>query len=227
MFGQNPIRQPVMNAGNELEIKRIFPTIQGEGPMSGVPAVFVRLAGCNLQCKFCDTEFEDGATLPIEEIVAQVNAFAVANDNAAHMRKLVVITGGEPLRQPISKLCDLLIRAGYQVQIETNGTLFRPDLPEEVSIVCSPKNPNGKYAPVRPDLLARAHALKFIISAHRDAYKTVEEVGQTEANVPVYVQPMDEYDAAKNAANLELAKNLALKHGYHLSVQLHKIIGVE
>lgn len=218
MFGQNPIRQPVMGAGESLEVKRIFPTIQGEGPLSGVPAVFVRLSGCNLQCSFCDTEFEDGESMQIGDILAQVNG-------VAGKRKLVVITGGEPLRQPISLLCQTLLDAGYAVQIETNGTLFRNDLPKEVSIVCSPKNPTGKaYTPVRPDVLARADALKFVISAHVAGY---QDVGMTGEGVPVYVQPMDEYDPAKNAANLERAKELAMTHGYHLSLQLHKIIGVE
>lgn len=227
MFGHNPIRKPVKGDGRRLEVKHIFPTIQGEGPLAGVPAVFVRLSGCNLQCNFCDTEFDDGFEMDVKDIVRQVEEFSLANDNGTRVRRLAVITGGEPLRQPIGALCQVLLDAGFAVQIETNGTLFRDDLPEAVTIVCSPKTANGRYLPVRADMLARASALKFLISAGRDEYRTVGDVGQGEHDIPVYVQPMDEYDAEMNAANLALARQLVQTHGYHLSLQLHKIIGVE
>lgn len=220
MFGKNPIRRPVTHDGQTLDVQHIFPTIQGEGPFAGQPAVFVRLGGCNLQCSFCDTEFESFSEMPLNAIIARVDALA-------GWRTLVVITGGEPLRQPITPLCEKLLDGGYDVQIETNGTLFRDDLPAEVSIICSPKNPNGKYAPIRPDLMARAAAVKFVVSANLPGYGNVADVGQVEHGTAVYVQPMDEHDPAKNVANLELAKKLALTHGYHLSLQLHKIIGVE
>lgn len=227
MFGHNPIRKPVKGDGQRLEVKHIFPTIQGEGPLAGVPAVFVRLSGCNLQCSFCDTEFDNGRDTDVADIIRQVEGFSLANDNGERVRRLVVITGGEPLRQPIGPFCQHLLDAGFAVQIETNGTLFRDDLPEAVTIVCSPKTANGQYHPIRPDMLARTSALKFLISADHVEYRTVGDVGQGGYDVPVYVQPMDEYDADKNAANLALARQLVQTHGYHLSLQLHKIIGVE
>lgn len=219
MFGQNPIRKPEKGDGSTLEVKEIFPTIQGEGPFAGEPAVFIRLAGCNLACTFCDTEFENGEYSSVEVILEAIQAMR-------GKRKLVVITGGEPFRQPIEKLCETLLEAGLTVQIETNGTLYRP-LPDAVSIVCSPKNTHGSYAPVRPDILERADALKFIISVHEPGYDSVAEVGQAQYGTPVYVQPMDEYDPQKNAENLKQAKDLAMREGYRLSLQMHKIIGVE
>jgi len=139
-------------------------------------------------------------------------------------RRLVVITGGEPLRQPIEKLCEVLLAEGFKVQIETNGTLWRA-LPEEVEIVCSPKNTGQGYFPVREDLRGRVNAFKFLVSAQQSEYADVTDVGQQDT--PVYVQPMDEYDDKKNAANLRLAMKLAQRHGYRLSLQLHKIIGIE
>lgn len=221
MFGKNPVRPPVKGDGALLSIKEIFPTVQGEGPLAGQPAVFVRLIGCNLQCSFCDTEFEDGADWPKEAILAEVQ-------RVADGRRLVVITGGEPFRQPISPLCQLLLDAGFAVQIETNGTLYRTDLPDEVTIVCSPKNPTGKgYAPLRDDLLARTQALKFIVSADREGYKDAGDVGQGKYNIPVYVQPMDEYDEAQNQRNLIRVRELVASKGYYLSLQMHKILGVE
>lgn len=226
MFGENPIRLPVKGSGDMLEVKNIFPTVQGEGPFAGMPAVFVRLGGCNLACSFCDTEFEQFEPMTVADIVLNVAQRVVANDYPQG-RKLVVITGGEPLRQPIAPLCEALLAAGYQVQVETNGTLFRP-LPEAVHVICSPKNTDGKgYAPVRSDVLERANALKFIVSSRINGYTHVAEVGQSRFGTPVYIQPMDEYEPQQNAANVQHASQLAAQHGYKLSLQTHKIIGVE
>ena len=214
MFGKNPIRRPVNGDGTRLEIVSIFPTIQGEGPYAGWPAIFIRLGGCNLTCDFCDTEFENFEGIGIDEILKQVNELR-------NTQKLVVITGGEPFRQPIALLCEKLLALGFKVQIETNGTLFR-EIPAEVEIVCSPKN----ISKIRPDLLERITAFKFIISASNPEYNHVPEVGQ-DKNSLIYIQPMDEYDANKNARNIEYTRDMALEYGYNLSLQLHKIIGVE
>lgn len=223
MFGTNPIRPPVKGNGERLDIQQIFPTMQGEGPFAGVPAIFVRLGGCNLACAFCDTEFESFSGMAVTDILAEVLRQAGCNTYPTPTR-LVVITGGEPLRQPIAPLCQTLLDAGFDVQIETNGTLWR-ELPPQVHIICSPKNPGGKnYAPVRGDVLERAAAMKFIISAQMPGYSDVPDMAQS---VTVYVQPMDEQDDNKNAANLKLAAKLAAKCGYMLSLQTHKIIGVE
>ncbi len=219
MFGNNPIRPPEQGDGTSLKVVAIFPTLQGEGPFAGHPSVFVRLGGCNLACDFCDTEFEDFRVMPTDAILAEVVTLT------ASVRDLVVITGGEPLRQNIRLFCEALLARGLRVQIETNGTLWR-DLPPEVDIVCSPKVSGGHYHPLRPDLLARVSALKFIISATHPDYRTVGEVGQSIRNIPVYVQPMDEGDVAKNAANQALALELAMAHGYRLSLQTHKLLGI-
>ena len=290
MFGKNPKRPPEKGDGSLLQVVEIFPTLQGEGPFVGQPAVFLRLGGCNLACDFCDTEFEAFAVMPLEEIIEKIVKLASIIDasavvplplrerlgeganqnphladnsltqpsptggeglpgaslaiNSQHLalgtkhqapgtiyrpqtyrRDLVVITGGEPLRQNIVPLCEALLALGLRVQIETNGTLWR-ELPVGVNIVCSPKVTDGKYHPLRPDLLARIDALKFIVSADVGDYHTVGEVGQAGTAIPVYVQPMDAYDPAKNAANAAHALALAQTHGYRLSTQMHKVWGV-
>jgi 7-carboxy-7-deazaguanine synthase len=224
MLGANPIRKPLNGDGAQLEVKSLFATLQGEGPYAGQPAVFVRLGGCNLACSFCDTDFEGFAAMPVLDMVERIKH--LAQENGRRVRQLVVITGGEPLRQNIAPLCEALLAEGFKVQIETNGTLMRP-LPDKVDIVCSPKNTGGGYMRLREDLLPRLQALKFLISRHDENYNHVADVGQGAYPIPVYVQPMDEYDDARNAENTTLALELATRHGYRLSLQLHKMLGIE
>lgn len=226
MFGKNPIRTVEKGDGSTLQLVSIFPTLQGEGPHAGSPAIFIRLGGCNLACDFCDTEFEQFAPMALEDIVARIDAES-RNETGARIRHLVVITGGEPLRQNIAPLCESLLVAGFTVQIETNGTVWRP-LPEAVQVICSPKNPTGGgYGMLRPDILKRATALKFIVSEQHTNYRTVPDVGQSATHTAVYVQPMDEYDAQQNKRNVAYATELAMHHGYRLSLQLHKLVGIK
>jgi 7-carboxy-7-deazaguanine synthase len=224
MFGKNKILKPETHNGDFLDVVEIFPTLQGEGPYAGYPAVFIRLGGCNLACEFCDTEFEKYQNLTLEAIIAEAVRLA-KNDEGKVVKNLIVITGGEPLRQPISKLCEELVKLNFLVQIETNGTIFR-ELPKEVKIICSPKVTNGKYHQVRPDLLSRINAFKFIISKTNKNYSNIAEVGQSEFNIPLYLQPMDEYDEAKNQNNLEYAAELCQQNGYLFSLQIHKILKI-
>lgn len=218
MFGSNPIRPPVAGDGQRLDVQHIFATLQGEGPLAGVPAAFIRLGGCNLACDFCDTEFESFSSRSLEEIMCQLRTLPPA--------PLAVITGGEPLRQNVVPLCDALLAAGYAVQIETNGTLWRP-LDTRVTVVCSPKASSGRYHRLREDVLQRADALKFIVSQSHPVYRDIPDVGQGEYGIPVFVQPMDEQDPGKNEANRLHAAHLAMQTGARLSLQLHKILGME
>lgn len=233
MFGNNKIMAPTIHDGNFLEVQEIFATLQGEGIFAGQPAVFIRLGGCNLSCKFCDTEFDNFEKISSENILQRV-IYLSLNHVKKRVRNLVVITGGEPLRQPIEKLCNKLIADNFSVQIETNGTLFR-NLPEAVKIICSPKataknnslsNSDLKYYSIRPDLLIRINSFKFIISANHPIYSSVPEIGQSKYNTPVFVQPMDEYNEKTNQDNLKLALKLCEENGYFLSLQIHKIVGL-
>lgn len=225
MFGKNIILAPENHAGEYLMVKEIFKTIQGEGPLVGYPAIFLRLGGCNLACDFCDTDFDNYEKFSLAQIIGKIENLSI-NSSGKKTVNLVVITGGEPMRQPIEKLCDQLIKHNYKVQIETNGTLYR-QLPSEVMIICSPKVTNHKYHAIRADLLSHINYFKFIISANNPDYFEVSEVGQSVAQIPVYIQPMDEYDALKNQRNLQRSIDLALQHGYFLSSQAHKIWGLK
>jgi len=221
MFGKNKILKPEIHEGSSLDVQEIFATFQGEGPYVGYPAVFVRLGGCNLACGFCDTEFESFKKIAVDEIITEI--LRLAKNDA---KNLIVITGGEPFRQPIEQLCKKLVALKFLVQIETNGTLYR-ELPREVKIICSPKNNGSGYHKIRPDLLAKIDALKFIISASQEDYSTIGDVGQSELQIPIYLQPMDEYDAEKNQQNIKLTLELAQKYGARISLQMHKILGID
>lgn len=225
MFGDNLKRPVVKGDGQFLSIKSIFKTLQAEGPYCGVPAIFIRLGGCNLACSFCDTEFEDYLEKSLEEIIGQVE-YLSKNSNKIRSIFLVVITGGEPLRQPIYRLCEKLLQLNYKVQIETNGTLYQ-DLPDGIEIICSPKVTNLKYHNIREELMPKITAFKYIISEHVAGYNKVPELGQSLYSIPVFVQAMDEYDEKRNSANKKLAVSIALENNYRLSYQIHKELGIE
>jgi len=225
MLGDNPLRPPEKGDGASLMIKEVFKTLQGEGPNVGVPAIFIRLGGCNLACDFCDTEFEDFNEVPTDHLLEQVKELSL-NDNKKRSVDLIIITGGEPFRQDLDKLCRFLLKDSFAVQIETNGTLYR-EIPQEVEIICSPKVSKGKYLKVRPDLLERITAFKFLISSAREEYSSVPELGQSKYNIPVFVQAMDELNQDLNKLNKKLAVEIAINNGYRLSYQIHKELGIE
>jgi 7-carboxy-7-deazaguanine synthase len=223
MFGKNPKLKP--NYKDPLRVFKIFSTFQGEGPYLGYAAVFVRLSGCNLACDFCDTDFNDFTEKSLEKILNE--AREVFQGDFDKIKPLIVITGGEPMRQNIGPLCQVFIERGHLVQIETNGTLLAPNLPDEVKIVCSPKNIKGHYYQIREDLLKRIKALKFLVSMSHPYYQDIADLGQDLYKIPLYIQPMDQYDPIKNQENLVLAMKLVREKNAILSVQMHKFLGLE
>src|SRR5262245_43069443 len=98
MFGDNPILKRQEGDGSTLDIHEIFYTLQGEGPYAGLPAVFIRLFGCHLKCTWCDTDFSQQNAMPVAVILDKVRELD------RHPKSLIVLTGGEPTRQPIDFL---------------------------------------------------------------------------------------------------------------------------
>lgn len=226
-----PAEKPDWKQSDLLDTIKVFRTIQGEGPFAGRPSVFIRLAGCNLQCPQCDTDYTTGRTqYEWKDLASTAGALA----KTVHT-DLIVLTGGEPFRQNISLLCRDLLYNGFRVQIETNGSLYLEDFPyfaPELTVVCSPKTSG-----INPKLPV-------------DYYKYVVQHGWTssmdglpirvlgESVIParpdqnfdrtkIYVQPCDEGDVEKNKHNLREAINSCMQFGYTLSLQLHKIIGLD
>jgi len=250
MFGKNVIRKPEFNLpGGTLAVQEVFETIQGEGPQAGRPCIFVRLAGCNLACTFCDTEFESGIHnhMAIESLAAHIEV----KPNC----ELVVLTGGEPLRQAVTPFIQRLMAGGRVklVQIETAGTLFPPDFHSAfdqppgalrggqcfVQLVCSPKTPK-----INAQIAEHCAHFKYVVKAgepfsDEDGLPlwSTQKGGEAATlyrpptsllyEAPtIWVSPCDEYDAAKNAANLQHAVDLCMRYGYRLSLQQHKLIGM-
>jgi len=120
-----------------IKINEIFFSIQGEGEYQGKPCVFVRLTYCNLRCSYCDTEyaFYEGEEMEIEEILRRVKSFGCP---------LVEVTGGEPLFQPETKyLLKALCNEGFEVLLETGGSLPIKDIDERVKIIMDLKTPSS------------------------------------------------------------------------------------
>lgn len=226
MNSQRIEHQSLDGEGN-LFVHSVFHTIQGEGPNSGRPAVFVRLTGCNLQCPMCDTEYTGsrierspgGLTTLIETLTDERGT------------DLVVITGGEPFRQNFTWLARSLIRRGYEVQVETNGTLWLDDLPSGVQIVCSPKTPK-----INKHLAERVAAFKYVLDADHVADDGLPSralgCNGEPARPPIgyrgriYLSPADVQDGKENARNLRAVTDSCLKFGYTLNLQLHKILSL-
>lgn len=229
MHGANPLRPQEIGDGQSLWVQEVFYTLQGEGPFTGHPALFVRLAGCNLACYFCDTDFESSSWKPtLKELLVDIDQ--KIGDNC----KLVVLTGGEPFRQNIRPLVEALLKRSLTVQIETNGTLYQ-ELPwgEMLHVVCSPKTRG-----LNSQLVEHIDAYKYVLRAgevdSEDGLPSgstklsgrPEHLARPDRDIPVYVMPQDEQDRQSNLANTQACIDSAIKHGYRLTLQTHKIIGV-
>jgi organic radical activating enzyme len=232
-LNSQPIEKADLREDSTLDVHSVFYTIQGEGPLTGHPAVFVRLAGCNLQCPLCDTDYTSTRRRMAPEALTR-------EVRAAHPGpRLVVITGGEPFRQDITLFVLLLLDEGYQVQIETNGTLPPPPgLPgseQNVWLVCSPKS--GK---VHPRTAERANAWTYVLqhgSMADDglpvmalAHPCHPRLQRPPVDFPigaVYLQPADVQDEKFNSLHRQAAVQSCLKNGYTLQLQIHKLLGLE
>lgn len=228
-----------------LEVTNIFRTIQGEGPFTGMPATFIRLAGCNLQCPLCDTEYPLNRTMIDADIMSECLSYKLIAGLSPI--NLVVITGGEPFRQGkgLANLCRRLVTAGFFVQIESNGSLPIPEdmfelieidvsLMKGVYIVVSPKT-----SKINDDYIGNSCAIKFVMKSQDMSIidglplkalglKTLTKLWRPQdSQTPIYLQPLDEQDTERNAENLQTVISSCKTYGYRLQLQIHKLIGAE
>lgn len=235
-MNQQKIEKRSKRTDDLLAVHSIFHTIQGEGPFCGTPAVFIRLAGCNLQCPQCDTDYSSKRqSASALQILASVAMWA--------RRGLVVITGGEPFRQNLTELLTVLTNCGYYVQIETNGTFapstfdynFSTDKRRGAYIVCSPKTGRVNHI-----IEQYACAMKYVMSASsvddQDGlpiqaldHPVERRVARPTKNFTglVYLQPLDVKDPIQNQLNLEAVVKSCMTYGHILQLQVHKLIGMQ
>ena len=212
-------------------VKEIYFTLQGEGAQTGRPAVFLRFAGCNLWsghekdrasavCPFCDTDFV-GTDGPgggrFETATELAQAVAVmwpteAERARSRDRRLVVCTGGEPLLQLDDELVSALHVAGFEVAVETNGTLEAPD---GIDWLCVSPKAGAELVQRRGDELK-------LVSPQQDAPPAAYEHMEFDH---FYLQPMD---GPERARNTKLAVEFCLAHPqWRLSLQTQKYLGID
>jgi len=188
-----------------MRVNEIFYSLQGEGRYAGTPAVFVRFAGCNLRCSFCDTEFESYTEMTEEEIVAEIIQYPCTT---------VILTGGEPTLQLTSSLLQKICESKRNIHIETNGTHLLPEGPIHW-VTCSPKT-NAESVHIQ-----RIDELKVVYQG-----QDLTQFESIQAKVHS-LQPCDTGDAERNQEILSQTIDYILKHPlWSLSLQTHKMIHV-
>ena len=210
-------------------VKEIYYTLQGEGAQTGRPAVFLRFAGCNLWtgrekdrhnaiCKFCDTQFvgtdgPGGGKFKSPEDLAQAARAHWPEGSIAHGKPYVVCTGGEPLLQLDSAAIQAMQKLGFEVAVETNGTIGAPS---ELDWVCVSPKAGAKL------VQKQGNELKLV-------YPQIEIEAQPERFQGLdfdhfFLQPMDSEHKEKNT---QLTLEFCLAHPqWKLSLQTHKMLGI-
>lgn len=201
-----------------LNITEIFYSLQGEAKEVGIPTVFIRLTGCPLRCNYCDTAyaFKGNNPLSIQHILDEV---------AQYNTRYVCVTGGEPMAQSnCLKLLDSLIDSGYNVSMETSGSIDIAPVNNKVSIVMDIKTPSSteehqnRYENL--SVLKPKDQLKFVIASRSDFDWCIEILENNSVESEVLFSPVYESLEPVKLADWILEKKLNVR----LQVQLHKIL---
>jgi len=199
-------------------VNSIFYSLQGEGYNTGRAAVFIRFAGCNLRCPFCDTDFDSFREYTAEAII---EAIATCESH------FVVLTGGEPTLQVDEAFVDLLHSHGYEVAMESNGTRPAPRNLDWLTI--SPKSAEKSEMNCEK-WLRKPDELKIIFDEQTDPEAILSALyAQFPSPAPhLFLQPCDTGDADRNR-RITAACTEYIKHHpeWRLSLQTHKLIGIE
>ena len=192
-----------------LKVNEIFYSLQGEGGRQGEASVFIRLSGCNLHCNFCDTEFESGEWMESDEILSAIEKFPC---------KWIIWTGGEPSLQLNDGILLFFKQKGYKQAIESNGHFPFSSLLDYT--VCSPKG-DPLYAKLKNE---KVNEIRIPIRVGEQV-PAICDLPEAEF---YFLSPVFEADKEITAANIafcveEIKKNPA----WRLSLQIHKLIGIE
>ena len=198
------------------DLVEIFESLQGEGRNMGRPCVFIRFAGCNLKCPWCDTEVAKRFSASTQEILDELRQYRA---------KSVILTGGEPtIQEGMPELVAALKAKGYWIGVETNGTRDADWLAFVDYVACSPKMEfadlysNGRET---ASTLRTADEVRVVASDER-VVAFCREIRKTIAATDYYVSPCDHDGKIDFATGKSVLSQL---DGWSLSVQLHKLLG--
>jgi organic radical activating enzyme len=197
---------------HSLPVMEHFYTLQGEGFHQGKAAYFIRLAGCDVGCIWCDVkeswDVTRHPTLSIEELVAAVSSTP---------SRIVVVTGGEPLMHDLGPLTDALRGRGYRTHLETSGAW---PLSGQWDWIClSPK----KFKAPLPEVVRKADELKVVVYNRSDFDWAERHAEQVSAECRLYLQPEWEKSAVMTPAVIEYVK---AHPKWELSLQTHKYVDI-
>ena len=199
------------------KVNEIFYSVQGEGQHTGMPAVFLRLAGCSMGCDFCDTKyaFSNGQEMNGLQILVALAQYP-CKTVIVYPCKTVIVTGGEPTEQNLPALVNLLKSAGHTVHLETNGA--QDCDVSKVDFVCvSPKKHVCK------EMLKKADIIKLVVSQQTDLTDLQKYYEYENEKTHIYLQP-----ESNKQENIDLCVKLIKQHpSARLSVQLHKLINIK
>lgn len=189
----------------------VFYSLQGEGARTGQATIFVRFAGCNLACEFCDTDFRARETLTLTELLEQITRIGLAC-------RWVCLTGGEPTIHNLQPLCDALHARGYFVQIETNGTRPCPEWQID-HVTVSPKQPQGGR--LHPWYEQHAAEFKYVVDDSDDLERAL--AGVRAHGKMTWLQPN-----ALNPLSVERCIQAVQTYPalFRLSLQTHKLLQI-
>jgi len=215
-----------------LRVSEVFRSVQAEGTHTGTPAAFVRLHGCGVRCPWCDTPytwklpaktvaFAELVSAPAESpVVAEASEEEIAAWVATQAVGHVVLTGGEPLEQPLTPLLE---RLPQFVQVETSGTILpsRDTLALIDWLTVSPKvaMPGGRK--VHRDMIDLAHEIKMPVGRTKDLVALMDLLEDARPDTPVWLQPLS---LSRKAT--ELCIKVAAREGWKVSLQGHKLAGL-
>lgn len=206
-----------------LIVNEIFFSLQGESTWAGLPFVFVRLTGCNLRCRWCDTTyaFTEGKRMEVDEIIRRIGEFPARN---------VEITGGEPLLQKeTTVLMQKLIQAGYKVLVETSGAVDISMTPEGVirimDIKCPSSGMEKYFLPENIRHLKAGDEVKFVVGDRADFEYVLTMINRFPRlqDFPLLISPV--FGKVPLGALAEWIKESRLP--LRLQIQLHKLIWPE
>ena len=197
-----------------FRVNNIFYSLQGEGRNMGRAAVFIRFAGCNLKCPFCDTEFDTYREMTAEEIIAAISRYPA---------RFVVLTGGEPTLQVDEAFVNLLHQHGFEVAMESNGTRPAPRNLDWLTV--SPKMSGGERTEVRGERLP--DEIKVVFDEHTRPESILLPLISHHSPL-IYLQPCDTGNDDRNKAITQACVQYIKEHPqWRLSLQTHKLIDIE